>query len=266
MKQELHQPNGKESVYKAQFGEDRLLSEYFGHKSHGFYVEVGALDGVYASNTYYFEHIGWRGILIEANPKMAEKCLKARPGSEVIACAVSSPQAPNAIPLEIVEGWEALSSTKLARERFHEYQPAVQQILVPTRTLDSIFNEHMPEQIDFITIDVEGHEWEVLQGLTMARWQPEIVIIERWGFRPQPQIMSYMDKNGYVYMRTTGGINDWFRLAGYRGLTKLAYKIRLGLRLYLPCYFLEYAKRFGRAALKPLGLLEFIRALRNRRR
>ena len=59
---------GGDPSARAQFGEDLLLAEHFGHREQGTYVEVGAHDGVRNSNTYLFEQRGWSGVLVEPDP------------------------------------------------------------------------------------------------------------------------------------------------------------------------------------------------------
>jgi FkbM family methyltransferase len=237
--------------FKAQFGEDKLLFEHFTEKRTGFYVEVGALDGIYVSNTFFFEQIGWQGVLIEPIAEAANKCAQRRPRSQVVCCAAVAPDSPAEIEFEVVEGWEALSAPSLNRERLHEYEPQVRKITVQAKTLDTILQEANASQIDFLTIDVEGHEWSVLQGFTISRWRPTIVIIERWGSLPDDKIMDYMHKNNYLYKRTTGGLNDWFFQAADGAATNPIYKSSLFLSLYLPALILRQAKTLAKAFLKP---------------
>jgi FkbM family methyltransferase len=240
--------------FKSQFGEDKILFEHFGKKNDGFYVEVGALDGIYVSNTYFFEQIGWQGILIEPIPEAAQKCALARPRSQVVCCAALAPDSPAEIEFEVVEGWEALSATSVNRERLHEYQPQMRKIVVQAKTLDTILEQASMRKIDFLTIDVEGHEWDVLQGFTIDRWQPEIVIIERWSTLPDQNIMQYMHQNNYIYKRTTGGLNDWFHRAKCGDANKINYRLFTFFSLYLPAQIWQKVKSLRRALLKTFGL------------
>jgi FkbM family methyltransferase len=207
-------PMNEQTTYKAQFGEDKILVDYFGHKAEGFYVEVGAYDGVRMSNSYHFEHLGWDGILVEADPGLADECRSSRPRATVINCAVVSPQAPPVVTFRVSDEWKSLSSLSFNKSRRKEVEQLtgdfkVSEISVPGKTLDAIFAEQGIARVDFLTIDVEGHEWDVLQGFTISRWKPEIVIIERNTLLPDLRIAGYMFRNGYYYLRTTG-VNDWF--------------------------------------------------------
>ena len=74
--------------YFSQLGEDCLLALFFEFKSHGFFVDVGAFDGIYLSNTYFFEQLGWTGICVEASPTYFNLCVRNRPRSKCynVAC------------------------------------------------------------------------------------------------------------------------------------------------------------------------------------
>jgi FkbM family methyltransferase len=203
-----------DTPYKAQFGEDRVLDDYFGHKREGFYVEIGAYNGVKMSNTYFFEQQGWTGILVEADPGLADECGAVRPRSTIVNCAVVAPDAPTEVTFQVSDEWKSLSSLSFndARRKNIERLTGnfkVSSITVPGRTLDRILEDNGAGGIDFMTIDVEGHEWDVLRGFTIERWRPEILILERNTTFPDARILRYMIRHGYHYMRTSG-VNDWF--------------------------------------------------------
>jgi hypothetical protein len=74
-------------LLRAQFGEDRVLWNIFRGRCNGFFVEVGAYDGVHLSNTYFLEQLGWRGLLIEPILELCRRATAARPNSRVIHSA-----------------------------------------------------------------------------------------------------------------------------------------------------------------------------------
>lgn len=249
---------------KAQFGEDRLLAEHFGHKQEGFYVEIGAYDGVEMSNTYYFERLGWRGILVEADPELAEQCRQARPKSAVVNCAVVGPDALPVVSFEISEECRGLSALNLdddhlARIQHYTGRQQIRRITVSAMTLDQILQAHNPQAIDFLTIDVEGFEWEVLRGFTISRWHPHLVIIERNTTLPESRIMRYLHKHDYLYYRTTG-VNDWFLSAASGAAAAPVYRLKLFGSYYLPKY-LSVLRAALRQALIRLGLYRWLRPL-----
>jgi FkbM family methyltransferase len=196
--------------FYAQSGEDRLLAERFGKLETGYFVEIGAFNGVTNSNTYHFEQLGWQGVLVEANPVLADQCRAARPGSTVFACAAVAPNSSPTVSFEIAEGDPALSSLAITADMLRRVPGRrVTRVTVPARPLDAILDESGLPRIDFVTVDVEGHEYEVLQGFTLARWRPQVVILERNTHFPEYRILRHMHRNGYVLERTTG-VNDWY--------------------------------------------------------
>lgn len=149
---------------------------FFEGKKEGFFVEIGANDPVNQSQSYHLEQHGWHGLLVEPLPEMADKLLSHRK-STVVQCAVSS-KANNGKTLLLKRagvhstlGDEFAARKVTADER--------QQQLVPCRTLDAVLAEHQaPEHFEFLSIDVEGHEPEVLDGFTIGKWQPQLILVE----------------------------------------------------------------------------------------
>ena len=88
--------------FKAQHQEDRILARMLWGRR-GFCVEVGANNGVLGSNTYYFEKAGWRGILIEPDPVVAEQCRRSRSRFRTVQAAVVAPGQPNEVPFHVTD-------------------------------------------------------------------------------------------------------------------------------------------------------------------
>ena len=153
--------------------EMRLVAAFFGDIK-GFFVEVGANDPRERSQTWHLEQAGWTGILIEPQPDLARE-LRAKRVAKVFAVACSSPDdAGRILPLHVAG---PLSS--LDRERMAPGATPETVIAVPIRTLDSVLEEAgAPKGFDFLSIDVEGHEIEVLRGFDIARWQPRLILLE----------------------------------------------------------------------------------------
>jgi FkbM family methyltransferase len=202
----------KEGPYQAQHGEDRWLDVFFGGKRNGFFVEVGAYDGIVLSNTYYFETLGWRGVLVEPDPEKANKCRANRPQSQVFECAaVASPTATE-VSFYSVQGGQVYSTINMTdahRRRLSEYGLAFKETRVPARTLDSILDAAGSRAIDLVTIDVEEGELEVLRGFDIKRWRPRVVMVETNSRFRTAAIRRYFVDNGYVFRRSIG-INDLY--------------------------------------------------------
>jgi FkbM family methyltransferase len=154
--------------------EQELVQEFFSDTRSGFFVEVGANRPRQASQTWHLEQRGWTGILVEPQPDLADELRRAR-SAKVFAAACSSPaNAGRHMPLHVAG---ALSS--LDRERMAPGAVAERIIEVPARTLDDILREaRAPAGFDLLSVDVEGHELEVLSGCDLARWRPRLVLLE----------------------------------------------------------------------------------------
>ncbi len=202
------------SAYFSQFGEDRLLDRMFSGKSTGCCVEVGANDGVTGSTTLYFEAKGWNCLLIEPNPALCHR-LRAERRSRVIECAASNEEgevtlyvaegAPGAHAVSTMEG-----SAEEALRQISSHGFRGREIKVKTQTLDSIFESaDITTGIDFISIDVEGHELAVLKGLSLRKWRPSVLIVEDNTWGKDLAVRDYLREHGYALIRRTG-VNDWY--------------------------------------------------------
>ena len=250
------------SALRAQHGEDAQLAARFGHKRGGYYVEVGALDGEKLSNTYFFEkELGWTGVLVEADPRQAENCARTRPASVVANRAAVAPGAPASVTLEVAEGKEefsTLSANRVYQGILKERDIVTHSIDVPTATLDTILEDAGTQHIDFVTIDVEGHELDVMRGFDLARWKPTVVMIESAGGAPNVRIAAQLFRAGYARTRRIV-INDW-----YEQLPLPKRTVRLVLSYVLSIRSMVHT--VARETLRSLGLLDKVRARRAARR
>jgi FkbM family methyltransferase len=161
-------------VMRAPSGHEmRLVAAFFGDIK-GYFVEVGANDSRVRSQTWHLEQAGWTGVLIEPQPDLARE-LRAKRSAKVFAVACSSPDnAGRVLPLHVAGPLSALDREYMAPGVVPE-----SVIAVPIRTLDSLLEEAgAPVRFDFLSIDVEGHEIEVLRGFDIARWRPRLILLE----------------------------------------------------------------------------------------
>jgi len=150
-----------------------LVAAFFGdHK--GYFVEVGANEPQLRSQTWHLEQAGWTGVLIEPQPELANR-LRATRRARVFGVACSAPEdAGRTLPLHVAGPLSSLDRAQMAPGAAPE---AV--IEVPVRTLDSVLEEAgAPENFDFLSIDVEGHELAVMRGFGIARWRPRLILLE----------------------------------------------------------------------------------------
>lgn len=218
------------STYYSQFGEDRILDRLFRGKRKGFCVEVGANNGVDGSTTLHFEELGWDCILVEPNPTLCRE-LRAKRKARLFECAASSES--GAAILHVAVGAEqshavsALGDERRSAQILKEHGFRTEPVEVAIRRLDDILEEAQPAAgIDFISIDVEGHELELLKGFSLDRWRPAVLIIEDNSPMWESAVSDYLKDQGYVRFRRTG-VNDWYAHASNRKLAgprrRLAY-------------------------------------------
>jgi len=156
----------------------------------GFFIEVGANDGLRYSNTLYFEkYLGWKGLLIEAIPALFEKCRENRPKCQTVNCALVSRDYTEKIIemrycnlMSVVKGGlnseeEELSHIKRGRA-FLSQNEGTYIVRVPARKLSDVLEEHHIQYVDLLSLDVEGYEAEVLKGIDFDRHRIEHMLIE----------------------------------------------------------------------------------------
>jgi FkbM family methyltransferase len=182
--------------------EDRLKAEFFG-SAPGFFVEVGANAPQDGSQSWQFEQAGWDGVLVEPQPDLAER-LRVMRRARVFAVACSSPANAGGTRKLHLSGPHSSLASELAVTGV-QAQAAID---VPVRTLDDILLEAgAPRPIDFVSIDVEGHEVEVLRGFDIARWSPRLILIE--DHVTSLATHRELTRAGYRLFRRSG-LNGWY--------------------------------------------------------
>ena len=160
--------------------EDILLFRCFKDKREGYYVDVGANRPVYESVTCAFYDMGWCGLDVEPVPERARELRWARPRDIVVEAAASS--AEGVATLYRTAGSAGLSSldSRYLEQRLTGEDAELKKwpITVATRTLAAMLDENGVRDIDFLKIDVEGNEAEVLAGMDFSRWRPKVLVIE----------------------------------------------------------------------------------------
>lgn len=168
------------NFYFSQTGEDIVLSSIM-KKVNGFYIDVGCNDPVKLSNTFLFYLKGWRGITIDANEVLINKHKKIRKYDKAICAAISNEAK------QVTFYKSTTSAVSTISEDFYNQHKGVWNYIetqtVKTTTLTSLLDEYLEEgtKIDLLTVDVEGVDFEVLQGLDFKKYRPHVIIIEIHG-------------------------------------------------------------------------------------
>jgi FkbM family methyltransferase len=197
----------------AQFGEDAILEEIFGAMRDGYCVEVGAYDGLTGSATLAFERRGWTCLLVEPIPECAEAIRRQR-RCRVEQCAASAVEGEETF--FVAQHVEQMSTLEPGAHNNHrwieEVGGSVRPITVRTARLDDVIDAARFPEIQFITIDVEGHELQALRGFSLERFQPRVVIIEENQNKRSSDVARHMRTHGYVNFKRTG-VNEWYARA-----------------------------------------------------
>jgi FkbM family methyltransferase len=174
----------------AQNFEDVMLARVFAGRNTGFYVDVGAADPVNLSVTKWFYDLGWSGLNIEPNKQLFDRLTADRPRDINLDCGVGA----TVSEAQFFEPDVGELSSFDVRVRENAQNRGVQG---STRTVavmpltDLLKRYCAGRAIDFLKIDVEGWESEVLKGLDLRQYRPIIILIE--ATVPQTQVESHME-------------------------------------------------------------------------
>lgn len=201
-------------MYYGQFNPpvDKLISDYFDDEYKGGCIDIGASDGISGNNTKHFEEKGWYCLCIEPNQNFNLKI--KRPNT--LNYAISDKNEDN-IPFNVVSynGQEISTSSLRIDDRLIEEEskignnnPVITQTYVNTRTLNFIIENHYKfDSVDFISIDTEGTELDILKGFDIQKYKPKLIVIEN-NFK-DPDIEEYL--KGFNYIKHQNSyVNDFY--------------------------------------------------------
>lgn len=196
-------------TFYAQHGEDRMLFELFAGRTHGVCVEIGANDGVSLSNTFFFEKLGWKCIVAEP---IAELAANIRENRNCVLHEVAVSDRTGHTKFTVARGVDMLSGINPTSEhvqRINSEGGSLSDITVPCITMDELLATSGISDVDFVSIDVEGHEMQVLRGFSLDRYKPRILIIEDNAMGMDNTISHYLKTFGYIKFYRTG-CNEWY--------------------------------------------------------
>jgi FkbM family methyltransferase len=165
----------------SQEGEDLVLARILAEMSvgKGFFVDIGAHHPTRFSNTYYFYRRGWRGINVDPLPGTRRLFARARPRDITIECGVGSVPGVMTYYAFSEPALNTFLESEAERKNRAPYR-IVETIQIPVVTLQQILDEHLPANsgIDFMTIDAEGFDHEVVVSNDWKKYRPRVVLVE----------------------------------------------------------------------------------------
>lgn len=188
----------------SQIGQDIAVLEYYKNKEGGYFVEVGAADGIDLSNTYLLEtKYKWKGICVEPIPEQYKKLITNRPNSK---CSNDAVYYKTGITLnfDIANNGNLISGIT---EHIDAHKKLVDAnkttISVKTISLTDLLEQYgAPTFIEYLSLDTEGSEYEILKDFNFDKYKFGLIDVEHNFIEPRrSQIKDLLLSNGYEYVR-----------------------------------------------------------------
>jgi len=189
-------------IPESQLKENNLVWEFFGRKTSGFFVEVGANDPFLLSQTWMLEQKGWTGVLVEP---LAACCadLRRYRNARVVQVACVAPHQIGTATLHIAGAVSSLVPNAFDPKVRYETTETV-QVVTLTDVLQQVA---APRVIDFLSIDTEGTEGDILAGMDLTRFQPTLILVEYHVY--SLALHRQLNNMGYKLIRRTVD-NNWY--------------------------------------------------------
>jgi FkbM family methyltransferase len=193
----------------AQNREDVILQGFFDTDETGFYVDIGAYDPDEDSVTKHFYLKGWRGINVEPQPDRYALFVDRRPEDTNVNCGVSD--AAGKLTLRSYDNQGLSTFSKKVQSRYEKDSQIgtgkYKDITVKVVTLKQLFEDHNVKSIQFLKVDVEGLEYEVLAGNDWKQYRPEVLCIEIT--HTDKDWEGLLKRNGYSFV-FSDGVNTYY--------------------------------------------------------
>lgn len=188
-------------MFHSQVGQDRFVDALLNGKRNGYFLDIGAYDGVRYSNTLFFEEErGWTGICVEPNPAVFVELMRNRPKARTIQACIT--QRDGAVDytinskLPMYNGVTAHYHPKHLERIKHDARGNVStNVSVPGVTLNRLLWALSVDEIDYCSLDTEGGELEILQSINFNKYRIGVFTVEN--NYNDPEIEKYMKMVGY---------------------------------------------------------------------
>ena len=176
----------------SQFGEDLFIAEFFANQKEGKYVDLGAFHPNRLSNTYLLFKKGWSGTNIDLNPITIDLFNLARKNDDNICCLMAGKE--NLLKDVYFEDWSAANSITSNKNLSERKQ-------MKTKTFESLIYKNF----DFLNIDLEGHDYEILQTIDLRKFNPKLICIEILeNCSDKENIFDFLKQFNYSFIKNLG--------------------------------------------------------------
>jgi len=193
--------------------QDKFLEDYvFKGFKNGVFVDVGAHDGRSINNTLYFEETNqWTGINVEPIPEVFKRLVENRPNTINLNCAICNSDGTADFILnkgytEMISGLKETFDPRHMNRVKHEisgHGGTTQLVIVNTKRLETIFDEHNIKHVNYLSIDVEGAEFEVIKSINFDKVFIDVIGFENNYRDTSIPIIKYLTYNGYKIIHTS---------------------------------------------------------------
>ena len=201
----------------SQIGQDIWVREVLKNKMNGYFLDIGAHDGIYLSNTYVLEkNFNWKGICIDANPAIIDR-LKANRGNSVCLNKLLDSKKTDQYFLIVDQNDQSGVFSKVLTHE--EYRQAQQNKDLNIKTMETslikdILKEHnAPKIIDYMSVDIEGKEIEFLNSFPFDQYQVQCLTVEHnephEGSYRRNMIRHILSNHGYKFVKGNDDIKNW---------------------------------------------------------
>ena len=205
---------------KSQLGQDLFALIGSGAKKSGFFVEFGAADGVALSNSYLLEkEFGWSGILCEPSKSWHQDLKRNRSCTIELRCVYSR----TGEQIGFSENYigELSGITEITGNEHHGLiNRTTDSYQVETISLlDLLIQNNAPKHVDFLSVDTEGSEFEILNAFDFSKYTFGAICVEHNYLENRPKVKDLLIANGYrqVYPELSD-FDDWFVLAANQNI------------------------------------------------
>jgi len=192
----------------SQLSQDLFVIYFTGGKKDGFFLEIGACNGFKLSNSLVLEKHGWKGIVSEPNPIWHNKLINRK-------CIISKKAVFSKSGLKLkfksVEKYPELSGLEqyLEKDNNYEFRNNANTNEVETISLNDLIEENASENnIDYISIDTEGSEYEILKNFNFKKYNVEIITVEH-NFVEKKRDLIFDLITSHNYIRVFTNISRW---------------------------------------------------------
>ncbi len=193
-------------LYYAQVAEDVLAQALF-HTlkiESPRYLDIGAFHPIYSNNTYLLYQRGCRGVLVEPNVDLIELLKKERPGDTVLNAGIGFTAATEAdYYVMTLPQWNTFSKEEAERSvKESNNEVKIERVVkMPLLSINDVIAKHFDGKVNFISIDTEGLDLDILKSLDFTKYRPEVFCVEtivRNSKKTDPEIEAFMASKGYV--------------------------------------------------------------------